>query len=72
MASLRVKKVIIGFSSVNINIENINIEVDLKGAVVSQGDLNKAYNFLSNKHNADNRTILHIILSSIPLMVIKE
>jgi len=61
MASLRVKKVIIGFSSVNINIENINIEVDLKGAVVSQGDLNKAYNFLSNKHNADNKTILHII-----------
>ena len=44
MASLRIKKVIIGFSSVNINIENINIEVDLKGAVVSQGDLNKAYN----------------------------
>ena len=61
MASLRIKKVIIGFSSVNIDIENINIEVDLKGAIISQGDLNKAYNFLSEKHNIENKSILHII-----------
>lgn len=63
MASLRIKKVIVGFSSVNINIENINIEVDLKGAVISQGDLNKAYSFLSEKHNTSNKSILHIIPS---------
>jgi len=61
MASLRIKKVIVGFSSVNIDIENINIEVDLKGAIISQGDLNKAYNFLSEKHNIENKSILHII-----------
>ena len=61
MASLRIKKVIIGFSSVNIDIENINIEVDLKGAVISQGDLDKAYNFLSKKHNFVDKSILHII-----------
>ena len=61
MASLRIKKVIIGFSSVNIDVENINIEVDLKGAVISQGDLDKAYNFLFKKHNFVDKSILHII-----------
>jgi cell division protein FtsA len=61
MASVRIKKIIVGFSSENIKIENLNIEIDLKGAVVSQGDLNKAYNYLSEKHNIGNRSILHVI-----------
>lgn len=61
MASIRIRKVIVGFSSVNIDIENINIELDLKGALISQGDLNKAHNFLYEKHNTENKSILHII-----------
>ena len=61
MASVRIKKIIVGFSSGNINIENLNIEIDLKGAVIGQGDLNRAYNFLSEKHNMGNRSILHVI-----------
>jgi cell division protein FtsA len=61
MASVRIKKIIVGFSSGNISIENLNIEIDLKGAVIGQGDLNRAYNFLSEKHNMGNRSILHVI-----------
>ena len=61
MASVRIKKIIVGFSTENINIENLNIEIDLKGAVVGQGDLDRAYNFLSEKHNMGNRSILHVI-----------
>jgi len=61
MAAVRIKKINIGFSSVNIEIENLNIEIDLKGAIVSQGDLDRAYNFLSEKHVTGNRSILHII-----------
>ena len=61
MASVRIKKIIVGFSAANINIENLNIEIDLKGAVISQGDLNKAYKFLSEKHNIGNKSILHVI-----------
>ena len=44
MAAVRVKKINIGFSSVNITIENLNIEIDLKGSIVSKGDLDRAYN----------------------------
>jgi len=61
MAAVRVKKITIGFSSVNIEIENLNIEIDLKGSIVSQGDLDRAYNFLSEKHITGSRSILHII-----------
>ncbi len=61
MASVRIKNIIVGFSSDNINIENLNIEIDLKGAVIGQRDLNRAYNFLSEKHNMGNRSILHVI-----------
>ena len=61
MASVRIKKIIVGFSTENINIENLNIEIDLKGAIVGQGDLDRAYNFLSEKHNMGNRSILHVI-----------
>ncbi|MFP6778998.1 MAG: cell division protein FtsA [Alphaproteobacteria bacterium] len=61
MASVRIKNIIVGFSTENINIENLNIEIDLKGAVVGQGDLDRAYNFLSEKHNMGNRSILHVI-----------
>ena len=61
MAAVRIKKINIGFSSVNIEIENLNIEIDLKGAIVSQGDLDRAYNFLSEKHVIGSRSILHII-----------
>jgi len=45
MAAVRIKKINIGFSSINIDIENLNIEIDLKGSIVSQGDLDRAYNF---------------------------
>ena len=61
MAAVRVKKITIGFSSVNVEIENLNIEIDLKGSIVSQGDLDRAYNFLSEKHITGSRSILHII-----------
>ena len=61
MASVRIKNIIVGFSSDNINIENLNIEIDLKGAVIGQRDLNRAYNFLSEKHDMGNRSILHVI-----------
>ena len=61
MATVKVKKITIGFSSVNIEIENLNIEIDLKGSIVSQGDLDRAYNFLSEKHITGSRSILHII-----------
>ena len=61
MAAVRIKKINIGFSSVNINIENLNIEIDLKGAIVGQGDLDRAYNFLSEKHVTVSRSILHVI-----------
>jgi cell division protein FtsA len=61
MAAVRIKKINIGFSSVNIEIENLNIEIDLKGSIVSQGDLDRAYNFLSEKHVTGSRAILHII-----------
>jgi cell division protein FtsA len=61
MAAVRVKKITIGFSSVNSEIENLNIEIDLKGSVVSQGDLDRAYNFLSEKHITGSKSILHII-----------
>ena len=61
MASVRVKKINIGFSAVNTIIENLNIEIDLKGSIISQGDLNRAYEFLSEKHSTGNRTILHVI-----------
>ena len=61
MAGVRIKKINIGFSSVNINIENLNIEIDLKGSIVSQGDLDRAYSFLSEKHITENRSILHVI-----------
>jgi cell division protein FtsA len=61
MAAVRVKKITIGFSSVNIEIENLNIEIDLKGSIVSQGDLDRAYNFLSEKHIIGSKSILHII-----------
>jgi len=61
MATVRIKKINIGFSSVNIEIENLNIEIDLKGSIVSQGDLDRAYNFLSDKHVTGNRSILHVI-----------
>ena len=50
MAAVRIKKINIGFSSINIEIENLNIEIDLKGSIVSQGDLDRAYNFLLDKH----------------------
>ena len=61
MAAVRIKKINIGFSSINIDIENLNIEIDLKGSIVSQGDLDRAYNFLTEKHITGSRTILHII-----------
>ena len=61
MAAVRIKKINIGFSSINIDIENLNIEIDLKGSIVSQGDLDRAYNFLSEKHITGSRTILHVI-----------
>ena len=61
MASVTIKMIIVGFSSDNINIENLNIEIDLKGAVIGQRDLNRAYNFLSEKHDMGNRSILHVI-----------
>ena len=61
MAAVRIKKINIGFSSINIEIENLNIEIDLKGSIVSQGDLDRAYNFLSEKHVTGSRSILHII-----------
>ena len=61
MAAVRIKKINIGFSSINIDIENLNIEIDLKGSIVSQGDLDRAYNFLSEKYIAGSRTILHVI-----------
>ena len=61
MAAVRVKKINIGFSSVNITIENLNIEIDLKGSIVSQGDLDRAYNFLSEKHSIGNKSILHVV-----------
>jgi len=61
MASVRVKKINIGFSAVNTIIEKVNIEIDLKGSIISQGDLNKAYEFLSEKYSTGNRTILHVI-----------
>ncbi len=61
MAAVRIKKINIGFSSINIDIENLNIEIDLKGSIVSQGDLDRAYNFLSEKYITGSRTILHVI-----------
>ena len=61
MASVRVKKINIGFSAVNTIIENLNIEIDLKGSIISQGDLDRAYEFLSEKHSTGNRAILHVI-----------
>ena len=61
MAAVRIKKINIGFSSINIDIENLNIEIDLKGSIVSQGDLDRAYNFLSEKHITGSRAILHVI-----------
>ena len=61
MAAVRIKKINIGFSSINIDIENLNIEIDLKGSIVSQGDLDRAYNFLAEKHITGSRTILHVI-----------
>ena len=61
MAAVRIKKINIGFSSINIDIENLNIEIDLKGSIVSQGDLDRAYNFLTEKHITGSRAILHII-----------
>lgn len=61
MAAVRIKKINIGFSSINIDIENLNIEIDLKGSIVSKGDLDRAYNFLTEKHITGSRTILHII-----------
>ena len=61
MAAVRIKKINIGFSSINIDIENLNIEIDLKGSIVSQGDLDRAYNFLTEKHITGSRTILHVI-----------
>lgn len=61
MASIRIKTINIGFSAVNTIIENLNIEIDLKGAIISQGDLDRAYEFLSEKHSSVNKSILHVI-----------
>ena len=61
MASIRVKEVILGFSSVDCLSEIFNIEIDLTGSIIKEADLEKSYEHLSNELSLDNRRILHVI-----------
>jgi len=61
MASIRVKDIILGFSSVSSSSEVFSIEIDLKGSIIGKADLEKSYEYLYNKLNLENRTILHVI-----------
>ncbi len=61
MASIRVKEVILGFSSVDCLSEIFNIEIDLTGSIIKEADLEKSYEHLYNELSMDNRRILHVI-----------
>ena len=68
MASIRVKDIILGFSSVSSSSEVFSIEIDLKGSIIGKADLEKSYEYLYNKLNLENRTILHVIPVQRPIL----
>ena len=61
MASIRVKNIILGFSSSSCKSEVFNIEIDLTGSLIKEADLKKSYEHLHNKLNAENKRIFHIL-----------
>ena len=61
MASIRVKRIILGFSSINCSSETYNIEIDLTGSIIKQADLDKSYEHLYSKLSLENKNILHFI-----------
>ena len=61
MASVRVKNIILGFSSISCLSETFNIEVDLTGSIIKEADLKKCYEHLTNKISIENKRILHIL-----------
>ena len=61
MASIRVKEITLGFSSVDCFSEVFNIEIDLTGSIIKEADLEKSNEQLFNELSLDNRRILHVI-----------